>query len=92
MGSNKLENYLALVTIRQKAVRRDTFIAGGVFLVSCFALIAIGMLGRLSGRTLYLVIAMVMSFGFAYLAAWVKLEIIKGSIELINNLLLMNEG
>lgn len=92
MGSNKLENYLALVTIRQKAARRDTFIAGGVFLVSCITLIAVGMLGRLSGRALYLVIAMVMSFGFTFLAAWVKLEIIKGSIELINNLLLMNEG
>jgi hypothetical protein len=44
------------------------------------------MLDRLSGRSLYFVTAMVVIFGFAYLTTWVKLQIINGSIELIENL------
>ena len=91
MVSNKLENYLALLTIRRAAKRRDTFIAGGVFLILFMTMIALGMLDRISGRSLYLVTAMVIGFGFAFLASWVKLEIVKGSIGLIDNLLLLNE-
>jgi hypothetical protein len=55
-------------------------------------MIALGMLDRISEKSMYLVTVMVIGFGFAYLITWVKLEIIKGSIELIDNLLLMNEG
>ena len=54
MVSNKLNDYLSLLSIRQAGRRRDTVITGGVFLV--------------------------------------RLEIIKGSIELIENLLLLNAG
>lgn len=89
MVSNKLENYLALLTIRRAARRRDTVIAGGIFLISFIAMIALGMLDRLTERSFYLVVAMVAAFGFSYLRAWIKFEIIKGSIELIDNLLLM---
>jgi hypothetical protein len=90
MVSNKLENYIALLTIRRAARRRDTVVTGGIFLISFISMIALGMLDRLTGRSLYLVTAMVVCFGCGYLTTWVKLEIIKGSIELIDNLLLMN--
>jgi len=86
MVSNKLENYKALLTIRRAARRRDRIVAGGIFLVSFLSMIALGMLERLTGRSLYLVTAMVVCFGLGYLTTWVKLEIIKGSIELIDNL------
>lgn len=92
MIANKLENYLTLLTIRRAAGRRDVTILGGTFTVSFISMIAFGMLDRLSGRALYFVTAMVVVFGFAYLTTWVKLEIIKGSIELIENLRLMNAG
>lgn len=90
MVSNKLENYLTLLTIRQAAKRRDTVFIGGIFLISLTSMIALGMLDRLTGRSLYLAAAVVICFGFAFLTTWVRLEIIKGSIELIDNLLLMN--
>lgn len=92
MVSSRLENYLALLTIRRAAKHRERVIAGGVFLVFFMSMIALGMLDRLSGRSMYLVAGMVVSFGFSYLTTWVKLEIIKGSIELIDNLLLMDGG
>ena len=92
MVSNTLENYFALLIIRRAARRRDTVIAGGIFLISFVSMIALGMLDRLTGRSMVLVTAIVVAFGFSYLTTWVKLEIIKGSIDLIDNLLLMNGG
>ena len=86
MVANNLENYLALLEIRRATGRRDTTLIAAVFLVSFIAMIALAMLDRLSGRSLYLVSALVVVFGLAYLTAWVKLQIIKGSIELIENL------
>ena len=89
MVSNKLENYLALLTIRRSARRRDTVVTGGIFLISFIAMIALGMLDRLTERSFYFAAVMVVAFGFSFLMAWIKLEIIKGSIELIDTLLLM---
>jgi hypothetical protein len=43
MTSNELENYLTLLTIRRAGKRRDTLIAGGIFLVSFLSMIALGM-------------------------------------------------
>jgi len=86
MVTNKLENYLTLLSIRRAGRRRDTIIAGGIFLLSFISLIALGLLDRLSGRSLYLVSALVVVFGIGYLMAWIKLEIVKGTIELIGNI------
>jgi len=86
MTTNMLENYLALLAIRRAARRRDTTISGGVFIVFFTAMIALGMIDRLSGRSLYLVTAIVVPLGFAFLTTWVKLQIINGSIDLIDNL------
>lgn len=92
MTTNRLENYLALLAIRRTVGRRDTTILGGTFAVSFIATIALGMLNQLSGRSLYLVTALVVIFGLAYIMAWVKLQIINGSVELIENLLVTREG
>jgi uncharacterized membrane protein len=89
MAPNNLENYLALLTIRRAGRRRDTIIVGGIFIVSFIAVIALGMLDRFNGRSLYFVAAMVACFGFGYLTTWVRFEIIKGTMELIENLLRM---
>jgi hypothetical protein len=85
MDSNKLEDYLALLTIRRAARRRDTVIAGAVFFVSVTSMLFFGLLNGLNGRSVYLVAAVIIALGFSYLTAWVRLEIIKGSIELIDN-------
>jgi quinol-cytochrome oxidoreductase complex cytochrome b subunit len=89
MAPNKLENYLALLTIRRAGRRRDTFVIGGIFIISFLSMSALGMLNRLSERSMVIIAAMVFCFGFAYLTSWVRLEIIKGTIELIENLLQM---
>jgi hypothetical protein len=81
MASNELENYLALLTIRRAAGRRDVVILGGIFFVAFLSMIVLGMLDQLNGRALYLVAAMVVTFGFGYLTTWVKLEITKGLTE-----------
>ena len=87
MDSNRLEDYLALLNIRRAAKRRDAVITGGTFLISFLALIALAMLDRLTGRSLYLAAAIITALGFGYRATWIRLEVIKGSIELIENLL-----
>jgi hypothetical protein len=87
MASSELENYSTLLKIRRTAGRRDVTIVGGIFIAFFVAMIAFGMLDRLTGRSLYLVVAMVAVFGFGFLTTWVKLEITKSSIDLIDNLL-----
>lgn len=90
MASNNLENYLALLTIRRAGRRRDTYIVGGIFMISFISMSALGLLDRISGRSMVFVAVMVACFGFAFLTTWVRFEIIKGTMELIENLLRMN--
>lgn len=91
MDTEKLENYKALLIIRRSAKQRDTIIIGAIFLISFIALIALGMLDRLTGRSLFFVAALVVCLGAGYLTTWVKQEILTGSIEMIDNLMRMNE-
>lgn len=86
MMSNKLEDYLELLIIRQAARRRDMVIFGGIFLVSFITFIAVGLLGGLAGRSAYLTGAMIVVLGIGALTAWVRLTVISGTIELIENL------
>ena len=87
MSSKKLENYMALLIIRQRAKRRDAIITGAVFFVLFAALVVVGMLGTLNERSLFLAAVLVTLLGFGFLATWVRHEIIKCSIELVDNLL-----
>ena len=86
MSTNRLEDYLELLIIRQAARRRDMVISGGIFLVAFISFIAVGLLGGLAGRSVYLVGALVVVFGIVSLTAWVRLEVISGSIQLIENM------
>ena len=86
MTSNRLEDYLELLIIRQAARRRDMVISGGIFLVSFISFIAIGLLGGFVGRSVYLVGALIVVFGIISLTAWVRLTVISSNIELLENL------
>jgi 4-hydroxybenzoate polyprenyltransferase len=92
MTTNRHENYLALLAIRQAAGRRDTTLTGGLFAVFLVATIVLGLLDRINARSIYLVTALLVVLGLAYLTAWVKFQIINSSIELIENLYVTNEG
>jgi hypothetical protein len=86
MSSNRLDNYLALLVIRRAGARRDTFILGALFFVLFISLITFGMLDQLNGRAMYLGLALIAVQALGYLTSRMKLEIIKETIELINNL------
>jgi hypothetical protein len=92
MTTNRLDNYLALLTIHQAAGRRDTTITGGMFAVFLIATIVLGLLDQINARSLYLVTALMVVLGLAYITAWVKFQIINSSIELINFLQELKEG
>lgn len=82
----QINNYSSLLKIRLSAFRRNTMITGGVFLVSILATLMIGLLTGLSGRSIYLIVAMNLAFRLGFINSWVRLEVIKGSIELIDNI------
>ncbi len=91
MNFRKMENYYDLLSIRLKAAQRDMNILGGVAIVAFILLIALGLLDEINGRSLYIVGGLVTVFWVIFLMAWVKLQIINGSIEMVYNLRLMNE-
>jgi hypothetical protein len=81
-----LNDYLTLLKIRQAGRRREAAFLGGLFLVSILATIALGLLDQISGRSVFLTTAILVAIGFGSMAAWVRLEIVSGTIELLNNL------
>ena len=91
MSSKTLENYMALLIIRQRAKRRDAIITGVVFFGLFAALVVVGMLGTLNERSLFLAAVLVTLLRFGFLATWVRYEIVKGSIEVVDNLCQMDE-
>ena len=84
--SDRIHNYLSLLEIRQKTRQRNVTIIGGVFILSILFTLALGLIGELSGRSVYLIVGIDIAFGVAFLQAWVKLEIVQSSIDLLNNL------
>ncbi len=79
--SDQLSQYTTLLRTRQKARRRDALISGGVFLVSVLVTIALGLLSELQGREIYLIMGLVITFGLSFIMIWVRLEIIKSTLE-----------
>ena len=86
MTSSELANYLALLTIRRTAGRRDTWLTGGIFFLSVVLMVVLGLFDGISGRSVYIIAAMMIVFGIGYLTTWTKLEITKGLIELLQYL------
>ena len=82
MNHDRLHNHIALLSIREAARRRDTFIAGAVFALAFASLFALAMLDRLAGRELGLTVVLTTLFGVSFLMAWVRLEVAKGLLEL----------
>lgn len=79
----QLHQYAEILRIRQRARRRDAVITGAVFLGSVLATLALGLLSRLEGREIYLILINLLAFGAGFLVSWVRLEIINNSLALI---------
>ena len=84
--SDRIQNYLSLLEIRQKSGRWNVSILGGVFIVLILATLAIGLVTGLSGRSVYLITGVDVVLGLGFMAAWVRLEIVRSAIDLLNNL------
>jgi hypothetical protein len=84
--SVRIQNYLSLLEIRQKSRRWNVTLLGGIFIVSILATLALGLVNGLSGRSVYLVTGIDIALGLSFIMAWVRLEIVRSSIELLNNL------
>jgi len=84
--SERIQNYLSLLEIRRKSRRWNVTILGGVFLISILATLAVGLVTGLGDRSVYLVAGIDIVLGLSFLMAWVRLEIVRGTIDLLNNL------
>ncbi len=82
----QISQYLELLSIRRAALNRDSVIAGIAFVVFITATLTAGLLLDLSGRMIYLIAALDTFFGIIYLVAWVRLEIVKESIALLQTI------
>jgi hypothetical protein len=85
-STETLSQYASLLEIRQRAARRDAIITGGIFSIAVLATIALGLLDKLQGRSVYVVLGLLLAFGLGYIQIWVRLEIINASRELVGYL------
>lgn len=84
--SDRIHNHLSLLEIRQKSRRWNVIFLGGIFIVSILATLVLGLVTGLSGRSVYLITGIDIVLGLGFLMAWVRLEIVRSSIDLLNNL------
>ena len=84
--SDHIHNYLSLLEVRQKSRRWNVTFLGGIFIISILATLAFGLVAGISGRSVYLITGVNIVLGLSFIAAWVRLEIVQSSIELLNNL------
>jgi len=84
--SERIQNYLSLLEIRRKSRRWNVTILGGVFLISILATLAVGLVTGLGDRSVYLIAGIDVVLGLSFLMAWVRLEIVRGIIDLLNNI------
>ena len=61
MTNKNLENYLSILKIRRKANQRNLNIMAGITFISTFVFISFGLLGRLSGKEIYIIAVLLMT-------------------------------
>jgi len=88
VSNEQYTSYLTLLEIRQSAYRRNMYIEGGLFLFSLLATLAMGLLTEWNVRSFYLMAVFNLLLMVGFLQAWARLEILKGDIELLNNLMM----
>ena len=86
VSNEQFASYLTLLKIRQSAYRRNMYIEGGLFLFSLLATLAMGLLTEWNVRSFYMMAIFNVLLMLGFLQAWTRLEILKGNIELLNNL------
>ena len=84
--SDRIQNYLSLLEIRQKSRRWNVIFLGGIFFVSILSTLALGLITGLADRSVYLITGVDIALGLSFIMAWVRLEIVRSVVDLLNNL------
>ena len=84
--SERIQNHLSLLEIRRKSKRWNVTILGGIFIAAILATLAFGLVTELSSRSVYLITGIDIVLGVSCIMAWVRFEIVRSTIELLNNL------
>jgi|YelNatPaOPRAMG01_1025707.scaffolds.fasta_scaffold04336_5 hypothetical protein len=79
-------NYLGILKVREAGRRRELTITGGLFLLSFLGFIASGLLTRPNSNSVYISGGLAAVLGLIYVMAWVRLEILRHSIEVLDHL------
>jgi len=85
-NTNHLDNYLALLVIREKAYHRNVFIVGGLFLIAILSTTGTLLLTEWNERSIWLMGIFDVLFTLSFLMAWARYQITKENIELVKNL------
>jgi hypothetical protein len=85
-SAGQLGQYGSLLRIRQDGRRRDARLSGAAFLISLLVTIGWGMVSEEPGRSLYILAGLMVALGLSFVRAWVRLEMINSTLELIGYL------
>lgn len=86
MTNKNLENYLSILKIRRKANQRNLKIMAGITFISIFMFMSFGLLGRLSGKEIYIVALLLIVFIFGSITTWVRLHVTNALIEAFDHI------
>ena len=81
-----LDNYLALLKIRQKAYQRNVFIVGGLLFIAILSTTGTLLLTEWNSRSIWLMSVMDILITMSFLMTWAKSEITNENIEMVENL------
>ncbi|GAP12453.1 hypothetical protein LARV_00188 [Longilinea arvoryzae] len=84
--ADRLSGYLGLLNTRQKINRRNLILDGIVFLLVLLATTAMLLFTAWNARMLWLMGLFDLLFGLNFILAWVRHEVNREKIELVNNL------
>jgi hypothetical protein len=84
---DRLSNYLVLLKIRQRAFFRNVLISGGLYLFTILSTTGLLLMTEWNGRSIYLMIIFDVLIAAGFLMSWIGYEIVKGNIDLLNNIL-----
>ena len=79
----RLEEYASLLRIRQKAYRRDSWLAGGVFFLSLVGVFFYGALNSFFSESLFVVLPVVVALGAGYAGMVARLYAVNASLEMV---------
>lgn len=85
-NSYRVKNYQELLKIGLSTYRRNTWISGALFFMAFILTIGLGLLTGWDERSVYIMAVFNVLFLIGYLMAWVRLEIVKGTLDLLDNL------